>query len=223
LHRKQQGLVSHSGTERPEKCVVRDLSNCFGGYFDASSCWLPLCLCISMAMFLSACGYHVGGTSSRLPPGLKVIAVPALENRTNQYRVEQRMTQAVVREFLERTKYRIVSTEESADAVLHGEITSVETSPVVFDTTPTQNSPTNPTATTATARATAMLVSMRLKVFLEERETKKILYKNDNYLFREVYEISTNPLTFFDEQGPAMDRMAKDFASRLVADVVENF
>ena len=64
---------------------------------------------------------------------------------------------------------------------------------------------------------------MRLKVLLEERETKKILYKNDNYLFREVYEISTNPLTFFDEEGPAMDRMAKDFASRLVADVVENF
>jgi hypothetical protein len=174
-------------------------------------------------MFLSACGYHVGGTSSRLPPGLKVIAVPALENRTTQYRVEQRMTQAVVREFLERTKYRIVSTEESADAVLHGEITSVESSPVVFDTTPTQNSPTNPTATTTTARATTMLVSMRLKVFLEERETKKILYKNDNYLFREVYEISTNPSTFFDEQGPALDRMAKDFASRLVADVVENF
>jgi hypothetical protein len=174
-------------------------------------------------MFLSACGYHVGGTSSRLPPGLKVIAVPALENRTTQYRVEQRMTQAVVREFLERTKYRVVSTEESADAVLHGEILSVETSPVVFDTTPMPSAPTNPTATTTTARATAMLVSMRLKVFLEERETKKILYKNDNYLFREVYEISTNPSTFFDEQGPALDRMAKDFASRLVADVVENF
>jgi hypothetical protein len=174
-------------------------------------------------MSLPACGYHVGGTSSRLPPGLKVIAVPALENRTTQYRVEQRMTQAVVREFLERTKYRIVSTEESADAVLHGEILSVESSPVVFDTTPMPSAPTSPTATTTTARATTMLVSMRLKVLLEERETKKILYKNDNYLFREVYEISTNPLTFFDEQGPAMDRMAKDFASRLVADVVENF
>jgi hypothetical protein len=176
-----------------------------------------------MAIFLSACGYHVGGTSSRLPPGLKVIAVPALENRTTQYRVEQRMTQAVVREFLERTKYRIVSTEEMADAVLHGEITSVESSPVVFDTTPMPNAPTNPTATTTTARATTMLVSMRLKVLLEERGTKKILYKNDNYLFRDVYEISTNPSTFFDEQGPALDRMARDFASRLVADVVENF
>jgi hypothetical protein len=68
-----------------------------------------------------------------------------------------------------------------------------------------------------------MLVSVRLKVLLEERETKKILYQNDNYLFREAYEISTDPATFFDEQGPALDRMARDFASRLVADVVENF
>ena len=133
------------------------------------------------------------------------------------------MTQAVVREFLARTKYRIVSTEASADAVLHGEITSLESSPVVFDTTPTQNAPSNPTATTTTARATTMLVSVHLRVLLEERETKKVLYKNDNYLFREAYEISTDPTTFFDEQSPALDRMAKDFASRLVADVVENF
>jgi hypothetical protein len=165
----------------------------------------------------------VGGTASRLPPGLKVIAVPSLENRTNSYRVEQRMTEAVVREFLARTKYRIVSTEESADAVLHGEITSLETSPVVFDTTPMPNSPTNPNLSTATARVTTMLLSVHLKVRLEERETKKILYQNDDYLFREAYEVSTDPATFFDEQSPALDRMAKDFASRLVADVVENF
>jgi hypothetical protein len=176
-----------------------------------------------VAILVSSCGYHVGGTASRLPPGLKVIDVSAFENRTNQYRIEQRMTQAVVREFLERTKYRIVSTEGSADAVLHGEITTLESSPLVFDTTPTQNSPTSPTSTTTTARATTMLVSVHMKVSLEERETKKILYKNDNYLFREVYEVSTDPSKFFDEQGPALDRMAKDLASRLVSDVVENF
>ena len=68
-----------------------------------------------------------------------------------------------------------------------------------------------------------MLVSVHMRVWLEEKETKKILYRNDNFLFREPYEISTNPSTFFDEQGPALDRMAKDFASRLVADIVENF
>lgn len=222
MHHESHEWVSHRGTECAEKCTLRDSR--FGSSFHAflfSISFLPLCLCVSAAIFLSACGYHVGGAASRLPPGLKVIAVPALENRTKGYRVEQRMTEAVVREFLARTKYRIVSTEDSADAVLHGEITSLESSPVVFDTTP--NPTVIPNVNTSTARATTMLVSVRLKVRLEERETKKILYQNDNYLFREAYEISTDPATFFDEQGPALDRMAKDFASRLVADVVENF
>ncbi len=223
MHRKQQGWVCHRGTERTEKCFGKDPHNHSFKSHKVSILFLPLCLCVSVAMILSSCGYRVAGTASRLPPGLKVIAVPALENRTNQYRVEQRMTRAVAREFLARTKYRIVSTEESADAVLHGEITSVESSPVVFDTTPTQNAPSSPTATTATARATTMLVSVHIKVLLEERETKKVLYKNDNYLFREAYEISTDPSSFFDEQDPALDRMARDFASRLVADVMENF
>ncbi|MCU1342186.1 MAG: hypothetical protein JWN92_1609, partial [Candidatus Acidoferrum typicum] len=185
--------------------------------------FLLLRLCVTVAILLTSCGYHVGGTASRLAPGLKVIDVSAFVNRTNQYRIEQRMTQAVVREFLERTRYRVVSTEESADAVLHGEITTMESSPVVFDTTPTQNPPTSSTSTTTIARATTMLVSVHMKVTLEERETKKILYKNDNYLFREIYEISTDPTKFFDEQSPALERMAKDFAARLVSDVVENF
>jgi hypothetical protein len=186
---------------------------------------LSLCFCVLTCLFLSACGYHVGGTSSLLPPGLKVIAVPALKNDTTRYRIEQRMTEAVVHEFIARTKYRVTSSEDSADAVLHGEITSFEAIPVVFDTTPTTipNSTTVPTVNTTTARATTMLVSVHMKVSLEERDTKKVLYKNDNYLFREPYEISTDPAKFFDEQGPALERMSSDFAARLVSDVLENF
>lgn len=184
-----------------------------------------LCSCFSAVLFLSACGYHIGGTSSELPPGLKVIAVPALKNDTTRYRIEQRMTEAVVHEFIARSKFRVVSSPDSADAVLHGEITGFEAVPAVFDTTPstTSNSTTVPTVNATTARATTMLVSVHVKVLLEERETKKALYKNDDYLFREPYEISTDPAKFFDEQGPALERMSRDFASRLVSDVLENF
>jgi hypothetical protein len=160
-----------------------------------------------------------------MPPGLKVIAVPALQNDTPRYRIEQRMTEAVVHEFIAHTKYRIVSSEDSADAVLRGEITSFEATPAIFDTTatPTSNSTAVPTVNTTTARASTMLVSVHMKVSLEERETKKVLYKNDDYLFREPYEISTDPSKFFDEQGPALERMSRDFAARLVSDVLENF
>ena len=213
--------MSHRGTECTEKRDLMDPHFHFKSQTLKFSLF-PLCLCACVAVFLSSCGYHVGGTGSRLPPGLKVIAVPALENRTSRYRVEQRMTEAVVREFLARTRYRIVSTEDSADAVLRGEIMSLEAVPAVFDTTPA-NSTSNPNLNTTTARATTMLVSVHLKVRLEERETKRILYQNDNYLFREPYEISTDPSKFFDEQGPALDRMSRDFASRLVADILENF
>lgn len=180
-------------------------------------------LCVSVALLFSACGYHVGGTASRLPPGLKVIAIPALKNDTPSYRIEQRMTEAVVHEFLARTKYRIVSSENSADAVLRGEITALEASALVFSTTPAANSTTAPTVNATTSRATTMLVTVHMKVLLEERETKKVLYKNDNYLFREPYEIATDPSKLFDEQAPALERMSRDFASRLVADVLENF
>lgn len=186
---------------------------------------LPLCLAIVAALCLAACGYHVAGMASQLPPGLKVIAVPALKNDTPRYRIEQRMTEAVVHEFIARTRYRIVSSEDSADAVLHGEITSFEAIPAVFDTTrtTTPNSTAAPTANITTARATTMLISVHMKVSLEDRETNKVLYKNDDYLFREPYEISTDPAKFFDEQGPALDRMSRDFAARLVSDVLENF
>jgi Lipopolysaccharide-assembly len=184
-----------------------------------------LYICVATAFLLTACGYRVGGTGSQLPPGLKVIAVPAMKNDTTRYRIEQRMTEAVVHEFIARTKYRIVASEDSADAVLHGEITGFEAVPAVFDTTPTSNpSTTNvPTINVTTARATTMLISVHMKVLLEESGTKRVLYKNDNYLFREPYEISTDPSKFFDEQGPALERMSRDFAARLVTDVLENF
>jgi hypothetical protein len=182
-------------------------------------------VCLSTVLILTACGYRVGGTGSQLPPGLKVIAVPALKNDTTRYRIEQRMTEAVVHEFMARTKYHVISSEESADAVLHGEITSFEAVPAVFDTAPTSNPTTTtvPTINVATARATTMLISVHMKVLLEESGTKRVLYKNDNYLFREPYEISTDPSKFFDEQGPALERMSRDFAARLVTDVLENF
>jgi len=164
---------------------------------------------IALAMLLASCGYGVGGRASRLPPGIKVIAVPSLVNKTNRYRIEQRLTEALVRELLSRTKYRVVANPEAADAVLRGEIDAIEASSIVFDPT--------------TGRTTTMLVTVTTRVRLEDRETHKVLYRNDKFVFRQPYETSTDIASFFQEEGPAMDRLAHDFASRLVADVLENF
>jgi hypothetical protein len=42
-------------------------------------------------------------------------------------------------------------------------------------------------------------------------------------VFRNEYEISTDLKSFFEEQDPALDRLAQDFAARLVAAVRENY
>jgi lipopolysaccharide assembly LptE-like protein len=146
---------------------------------------------LATAIFpLSGCGYRVVGRSNLLPPTIKTIAVPSFQNRTANYRIEERLTDAVVHEFLARTSYHIVPQPDAADAVLRGEVDTVANS---------------------------------AEVFLEDRATGNVLYHNDNFVFREPYEISTDIPSFFEEESPALDRLSRDFAQRLVADVLEQF
>jgi outer membrane lipopolysaccharide assembly protein LptE/RlpB len=180
--------------------------------------WKVLCGAVALSAIACGCGYHVAGRSNSLPKSIHVIAVPALENKTSSYRIEQRLTTAMVHEFLARTSYRVVSDPTNGDAVLRGRVLSLEAAPLLFDT--------------ATGRATTMLVTVKCEITFEERETGKVLYHTDNFLFRNQYEISTNVnnptdptaiKNFFEEQDPALDRLAQDFAARLVAAVMENY
>ena len=103
----------------------------------------------------------------------------------------------------------MVQNVESADGVLHGEVLSIETSPVIFNST--------------TGEVELMVVTIHTKVLLVDNKTSKPMYKNDDMVFRDEYQISSDVQSFFDEQSPALGRMSKDFASKLVSNVVENF
>src|SRR5204863_2226320 len=163
----------------------------------------------ALALTLAGCGYHVAGRSDSLPKSIHVIAVAAMENKTAIYPIEQRLSAATVHEFLVKTPYRVVSDPANSDAVLRGKVLSLEAVPLLFDT--------------ATGRATTMLVTVKCEVTFEERDTGKVLYHTDNFLFRNQYEISTDVKSFFEEQDPALERLALDFAARLVAAVTENY
>lgn len=162
-----------------------------------------------MLALVCSCGYHVAGRAARLPSTWHTIAVPAFVNRTPTYRIEQRVTNAVVHELLARTKYRVVPRVDGADAVLNGEITDIQATPLLFDAT--------------SGHVTTMLVTLKLKVSLVDQATKKVVYRNDNFVFRDEYQISSDVSTFFQEESPAMDRMSRDFASDLVSAILEDF
>ena len=144
-----------------------------------------------------------------MPSDWKTIAVPAFKNDTTRYRIEQRFTAAVIRQFLERTKFHIVQDPKAADAVLHGEVLSIETDPVLFDA--------------RTGEVTTMLVAVHTKVELIDNQSQKTVYQNNDMVFRDEYQISADVQSFFEEQDPALERMSRDFASQLVSNVTENF
>ncbi|HXZ79145.1 MAG TPA: LptE family protein [Terriglobales bacterium] len=160
-------------------------------------------------IILGGCGYHTTTHSDRLPTDVHTIAIPAFVNQSQSYRVEQILTAAVVREFNTRTRYRVLSqTSDAADATLRGTVIQTQAAPLTYDS--------------QTGRASSAIVTVALRVSLVDRKGS-VLYDNPNYVFREQYQVSRELSSFFDEETPAMDRLARDFARTLISNVLEAF
>ncbi|MFP5236395.1 MAG: LPS assembly lipoprotein LptE [Acidobacteriota bacterium] len=163
----------------------------------------------ALLLCASGCGYHTLGSATHLPPDVKTLAVPEFATRTVHPGTERLMTQAVIREFAARTRMRITpDTAADADAVLKGTILQQAVTPLTYNTTTQQSS--------------SYLVTVVAAVTLTDRDGK-VLYSNDRYVFRQQYQSTTNLPTFLDESPAAEERLSRDFARALVADVLESF
>jgi hypothetical protein len=49
----------------------------------------------------------------------------------------------------------------------------------------------------------------------------RVLYENKNYVYREQYQSSTDLPTFIQEDPAAIQRLSREFARQLVADILE--
>jgi outer membrane lipopolysaccharide assembly protein LptE/RlpB len=179
----------------------------------------PLLALLLLTLTFAGCGYHVAGHNNSLPKSIHVIAVPAMENKTTTYRIEQRLTAATIHEFLAKTTYHVVSDPNAGDAVLRGKILSVEILPLTFISGPAGSE----IPSSNNVQATSMLITMKCEITFTDRATGTVLFHTDNYVFRNEYELSSDIKTFFQESDPAFERMSQDFASRLVASVTENY
>ncbi len=165
----------------------------------------PFCAMI----VLFACGYHTVGKGNVLPDHVKTIAIPAFLNETQTYKLEQMLTGAVVREFTTRANYRIVpNADDDTDATLRGTVLSAATAPSTYDAT--------------TGRVASVLVTVNMKVALTGRDGR-MLYENEQYQFREQYQVSQGFASFFQEDTPALERLSQDFARTLVSNILEGF
>jgi outer membrane lipopolysaccharide assembly protein LptE/RlpB len=174
----------------------------------------PLFSAMLLLLATAGCGYHTAGHSVQLPANFKTIAIPTFKNETNTYRIEQMLTNSVVREFTTRTHYHILNGSnendagDAADATLRGTVLSTSASPLTYNT--------------ATGQAASVLIVVSMKVSLSDRQGK-VIYQNPSYLFREQYEVSQDLASFFEEDSPAFRRLSQDFARTLVSNILEDY
>lgn len=164
---------------------------------------LAICFVFVVASGFTECYKPV--TNSGLPKNIKTVAVPAFqfEAKGLRYRVESRFTEAVSREIIKRGNgLKVQSSLTGADAVLEGTIRDFSFTGVLLDNS---------------GRARVYEVTIVVAVTIRDLKEGKILYDNQNFTFRDSYEFTSDPRSFFNEEDPAVERMARAFAESAVS------
>jgi hypothetical protein len=147
-------------------------------------------------------------TETGLPKNIKRIAVPAFQFEVQgaRYRVESQFTEAVSREIIKRGRgLKVQGTRDGADASVEGTIRNFTFSGVLLD---------------REGRARVYEVTIVAAVTIRDLRENKILYDNQNFIFRDSFEFSQDPRSFFNEEDPAVERMSRAFAESVVSTIV---
>lgn len=163
----------------------------------------------ALALMLSSCGYRFAATDTALPKTIHTIAIPAFTNLSTRYKLTDQLPELISREFLTRTRYKVVPDVDTADAVLRGAIINYAFYPTIFDP--------------ANGRAAYAELHVTLNVSLTERATGKVLFNRPNFDVRETYQISPQATQYFEESDPALKRAGEQVARSVVSAVLENF
>lgn len=167
----------------------------------------PALLAVVVALTVDVCGYKPAGKGKSLPADVKTIAVPIFQNSSLTYRVEQRFTRAVMEEILRRARgVRVTTNPDEADAIISGDIRRFHASGAILD---------------EQGRTRVRDVRVTVSITVRHVKSHKILYQNPRISFEGEYQLSSDPESFFNEENPAVERIAKDFAQSLVSAIME--
>lgn len=163
----------------------------------------------------AGCGYHLAGRGGTLPEGVRSVAVPVFENATRRPEVEQRVTERIIEELTTRSDAKILPGRDGADALLSGTISGFESSPVLL---------------TSEGRATRYEVTVTARVRLEDLRSGRLLWANDQFVFRQQYDVpeladcvEVDKDCFFDREIEAIEDVAREFAESVVTAMLEGF
>ncbi|HSU87681.1 MAG TPA: LptE family protein [Terriglobia bacterium] len=160
---------------------------------------------IAVCLLANGCGYRLANTQLNEGNG-RTIAVPTFTNRTTAYKIEQRLTEQVRLELIRRTRFKVIP-DNTGDVVLTGEVLNYAAVPILFN---------------QQGRGSAYSILVDLSVRVSDTQTGKVLFQNERWTFRDVFELAQNSSDFVPEDPAAVERLARRFASSLVASMLHS-
>ncbi len=170
--------------------------------------FLPVILLLALLSLLG-CGYALVGKGSNIPDDVKSVYLQPLQNRTPRQQVEQELTTAIAQELVTRQRFAVVGSESEATAEITGAVIGFGVTPVTFDNT---------------GKATQYEIAITAQIAFKRTGTEgKLLWKSDNYTFRESYPVEATDTAYFDRENEAITKASKRFAETLVTSLLEGF
>jgi len=157
------------------------------------------------------CGYGLVGRGAGIDPSIKRIGVPLFRDATAKVNLDMKITQKVTEELLKRGKVDVVQSIEGVDAIVEGEIVSFQETPVGF----------SGGSGNTTASRYAITVTARVRYYKPGEALP--IWQNDAFVYRDEYDLGSDPTSFFDRADQGVDRLAQAFARSLVAAMLEAF
>lgn len=155
-------------------------------------------LCVACAI-LYGCGYSLAPRGESIDSRIQKIYVDVFENRTSQAEVENYVRAAFVNQFIQNSRFRVVSGAENADAIVRGTILNLHTSTV---------------AHRKNDLAAAERVTVIMAVVFEDQVNGKTIWSQKDMTDSVDYALSQDINLIANMRKQALMKLANDMAEK---------
>jgi Lipopolysaccharide-assembly len=155
-------------------------------------------ICLFFALILS-CGYGFAPKGDYIDKRIQNIYVEAFDNKTAQASIENYIRTAFINQFIQNSRFKVVESAESADAIVKGKILNLNTSPLSY-------------------RSNALVAEERATIILEltflENKSGKIIWSSKNITGTVDYTLSDDINLLPATKKEAFIKLANDMAEK---------
>ncbi len=169
----------------------------------------PAWLLILMAAILvmDGCGYRFSPGGEHIDPGIRKVFIEPFGNRTSEPNVEDTFRLAITDQFVKGKRFQIVDGEDEADALIRGSIKTLATTPLSYRTT---------------NLAAEERMTLTVDLTFEERRSKKIIWKDENFTGTQEYPVASLSDTETSRKN-ALSKLSNDTAERAYRMLMSGF